>query len=196
MITVIFDVHGKVDAYKKITEQHERTICLGDFGFKNQWDWHTENINPDKHKILMGNHDYIPYVNSHKASLGDWAWLEEEGIFLVRGALSIDKHLRTEGLDYFSDEELTYKQLEELIDIYIDKKPEIVITHEGPKQATSFFNYTRNHKSVTDQFLTSCFMFHQPKKWLFGHHHKNLNIQIGKTEFICREELGYQTIYF
>lgn len=49
------------------------------------------------------------------------------------------------------------------------------------------FPYT--DKSITRNLLQSMFEEHQPKLWLFGHHHRSKRKEINGTEFICVKEL-------
>lgn len=185
-ILIIGDSHGKIQKYHEIIKNVKKSICVGDFGFKTQWDWlKKENINPDNHKINMGNHDYLPYLNS-PYSLGNWNYWNE--IFTIRGANSIDKHLRNEGLDWFSNEELSYSEGNDVIDNYVKIKPKIVVSHDCPVVVVKeLFGIT--DKSITRQILQSCFDEHQPEIWLFGHHHSKKDYIINNTRFICLEEL-------
>ena len=186
MLTIIGDVHGKIQQYKAIADQCESSICVGDFGFKKEWDWLEHNVDDMKHHIIMGNHDYYPYVTNSPYSLMDASYTDE--IFTVRGANSIDKHLRTEGLDWFANEELTYREGLEVFDKYCDLKPKIVISHDCPQSVmTSLFGYSE--KSNTRNLLEAMFEAHKPDLWIFGHHHRSKDITIFGTRFICLNEL-------
>lgn len=185
MRTVIGDVHGKIIDYERIIHSHVKTICVGDFGFKSHWDWHIKNVDSDSHRIVMGNHDYTPYVY-RKPSLGDFGVFED--FFVVRGAYSIDRAFRTEGLDWFSDEELSYEYALRCFDLYEKAKPEIVLSHDCPHSIRhTLFGIT--DKSDTSNLLEAMFQCHKPKIWIFGHHHKSKNINIKNTNFICLAEL-------
>lgn len=194
-LTVIGDVHGKVDEYKKIIDKCDFSICVGDFGFQPEWDHiihYLENLYSDsdkfvQHWINMGNHDYIPYSNIWP-SLLNHTWFADEGIFTVRGADSIDKHLRIDGLDWFQNEELNYQEQLKAFDKYCEVKPKIVISHDCPQSVmTSLFGYPE--KSQTRTMLEMMFQEHQPEIWIFGHHHKSKDVQIGGTRFVCLSEL-------
>lgn len=186
-MTIIGDVHGKVYAYKEITDRCESSICVGDFGFKSEWDWHTRNIVGD-HLINMGNHDYIPYVNEHKASTKDWNFYPENSIFTVRGAWSIDRMYRTEGVDWFPNEELSYQRGLECFDEYLKVKPEIVVSHDCPHQIRKYL-FDIKQKSNTSNLLQAMFNEWKPKIWIFGHHHRSDKCKNGRTRFICLSEL-------
>ena len=192
---VIGDVHGKLSQYFELIKNTHDSICVGDFGFKKQWD----NLHAsctDRHKINMGNHDYYPYLNTSPNSVGDWSYNSGYNLFTVRGANSIDKHLRTEGVDWFSNEELTYAEGCEAYDNYIQLKPEIVITHDCPqnicKQLSS--HHALYEMSTTRQLLQAMFEAYQPKLWLFGHHHMSKEIITEGCKFKCLKELETYTI--
>lgn len=186
-MTIIGDVHGKLDQYKEITDNCAFSICVGDFGFQKEWDWHHENIG-GCHEINMGNHDYLPYLYSHPASLRNYNYFPSFGVFSVRGAFSIDKIHRTEGLDWFPNEELTYQEGLHCFDEYCKIKPKIVISHDCP-QSVCYSLFGIYQKSDTRNLLQAMFEEHEPELWVFGHHHESKDIAFGKTRFICLNEL-------
>lgn len=192
---IIGDVHGRIDSYYKTLQRVKHdSIQVGDFGFKKQHDWHLKNTDSEKHKVNFGNHDYIPYVNKPH-SLGNYSWLPEKNIFTIRGAFSIDRANRTEGLDWFADEELNHQQQLECFDLYVEKKPLIVISHNCPRniELEYFANYWYD-KTNTTALLQYCFDEHQPKLWIFGHHHRSMDFMENGTRFICLAELETITI--
>lgn len=192
-LTVIGDPHGHLNEYKEITDQCDFSISVGDFGFKKQIRWHQANIyarNPFEYKGHFnngGNHDYMPEMGC-MPYLGHYCYLDEIQLFTVRGANSIDKHLRTEGIDWFADEELNFNQQLAAYDKYIETKPRIVISHDCPQEVMEhFFGY--KEKSQTRTMLQHMFENNQPDLWLFGHHHSKRDKVINGTRFICLSEL-------
>ena len=185
---VIGDVHGKINTYWKLIQNQNSSIQLGDFGFKKQHDWHLENIDSNKHKVLFGNHDYYPYLQKQH-SLGDFNY--SDGIFCVRGAYSIDKHHRVEGRDWFVNEELSYMEFQTIIDEYEKVKPDVVISHDCPISIYVGVLGIHDSKSITPKALDMMFETHKPKMWIFGHHHRDLKVNIKGTDFICLDELSY-----
>lgn len=184
---IIGDVHGKLNEYHKIIKQNsnEQSIQLGDFGFKKQHDWFLNNINSDLNKICFGNHDYIPYLNKPH-SLNNYSVFNN--VMTIRGANSIDKHLRIEGRDWFSNEEMNYSEWNDCIDYYLKVQPEIVVSHDCPSEIQKYlFGY--NDSTITNQGMQSMFEFHKPKIWLFGHYHKSINEVIDGVRFICLNEM-------
>lgn len=186
---VIGDVHGKVNEYWKIVQKNKgnKSIQCGDFGFKTQHDWFLQNIDFNLNKICFGNHDYFPYLNMPH-SCGNFQFFEDQSIFTVRGAYSIDQYHRTEGRDWFSNEELNYSEFHDLIDYYLEVKPNVVISHDAPHSIRqTLFGIT--DKSTTSNGLQAMFENHQPDLWIFGHHHQSKDVNINRTRFICLKEL-------
>lgn len=56
-LTIIGDVHVKIHEYKKIVDNCQFSICVGDFGFKKEWDWLQSNFGGSNHYVNPGNHD-------------------------------------------------------------------------------------------------------------------------------------------
>ena len=191
-MTIIGDVHGKINDYWKLIttlDKNEQSICVGDFGFKKQHDWLIDDSNIDTalHKINFGNHDYYPYLES-KHSCKNWYYYTNYKLMTIRGAKSIDTWHRTEGIDWFTNEELSYLEGKNILNIYETIKPEIVVSHDCPQSIKqSIFGYT--DLSITSTILEECLIIHKPKLWIFGHHHQSINTVINNTNFICLDEL-------
>lgn len=177
----IGDVHCKTSIYYSRLEPGIPSIQVGDFGFKKEHDWHIRTVDADMHKINFGNHDYIPYVNQ-KHSLGNYGvW---NGVYSIRGARSIDSCTRTEGVDWFHDEEMTYRETMDCLDDYMAKKPKVVVSHDCPnKIRTKLFDIWE--RDSTTNLLQACLDAHKPKLWVFGHHHKKIDQVILGTRFVC-----------
>ena len=187
-ILVIGDVHGKVDKYWKILRKNlsMKSIQVGDFGLREHHEWHLKNMESKQHKINFGNHDDYSFLESEH-SLGDFS-IDINEIMTVRGALSIDKYKRIEGVDWWSNEELNYNEMQQAIDTFIYNKPKVMITHDCPLMVQSaLFGIT--DKSITNNGLQAMFEEHQPDIWIFGHHHKSRTESIEGTKFICLAEL-------
>lgn len=192
---IIGDVHTKVNAYEALLNKHKPdfSIQVGDFGFKKSHDWHIANLNPDRHKINFGNHDYYPYLRKPH-SLGDYYTNSKRKLMTIRGAFSIDHpgtnmiKDRVEGVDWFRDEEMDYATFNKCVSAYETFKPEIVISHDSPQSVRQALFGNRD-KSITSNGLQACFEIHQPKLWVFGHHHRSRKEIIDGTKFICLAEL-------
>jgi len=178
---LIGDVHGLYYDWKAIVKKHEQTIQLGDFGFgfsKRNDDKVREFLKMYErnkyHLFLRGNHDDPAVCRSMPNYLGDYGTFEYKGqtVFYLGGGDSIDKHMRLPGISWWEDEQLSMTQLQNAIDLYCVKNPDIVLTHEPPesiKQSMSMFR--EKFKSRTGQALQGMLEKHPPKLWVFAHMH-------------------------
>jgi hypothetical protein len=170
-----------------------------------------ETVPPERPKIyppsetdwfFRGNHDNPEYSRRSKHYLGDFGSREIDGlrVFFVSGALSIDRDLRIEGLDWWPEEELSMAQLYEAIDAYIEYKPDVMLTHDGPDIATDalkrrHFLHKERRPSRTAQALNAMFEQYQPKHWVFGHWHVRHRETINGTDFRCLDAMGWCQIH-
>jgi predicted phosphodiesterase len=188
-LLLIGDVHGKVADYKEIIDRHDNglSIQLGDFGLRAAHEWHLENVDYTQHTILFGNHDDYTFLREPH-SLGDmtFCWVDE--MMTIRGAHSIDQHLRTWGVDWWKEEELTIAEMEQVFNHYEALLPKIVLSHECPQSVRkSVFGFTS--RSRTSDFFQALFEMHQPDLWVFGHYHQSKSTKIEGTQFRCLAEL-------
>lgn len=207
-ILVIGDVHGKIDDLIEIIESTDcaNFIQLGDLGFAKHWDQLIKYLRNRKwankpeiyFRLIPGNHDDYTKLHVKTDNTTKWmrtgsikvdnVWIEGE-FFGVRGADSIDKHLRTEGISWWLTEEMNYNELGKAIDLYIHYKPKYMFSHDCPQSVMEqLFGY--KDKSRTRQALQQMFELHQPEYHFFGHHHKAIDEVINGTRFICLPELA------
>src|SRR6266404_2664369 len=136
-ITIIGDVHGFTKTYQKWLRNNldpeQRSIQIGDMGLGFAGVGLPAPGQPplgDSHKFFRGNHDSPEKCRAHANYLGDYGYLEEDGIFWVAGAFSIDRAYRIEGVSWWADEELSYAELGKATDLYREVKPRFVLSHE------------------------------------------------------------------
>jgi hypothetical protein len=212
MITIIGDVHGKTHIYQKRLRQHyegRRTIQIGDMGigFKGV----SLHEMPQNHRWFRGNHDNPEKCRQNPNYLGDYGYLPEDRLFWLAGAWSIDHAARISGISWWPDEELSIKELGEALDLYETVKPEFVISHEAPQEAARYLlsSMVGNYFSAkmgciatrTRTALQAMLDIHQPKEWVFGHYHVNMQFKVAnqrgemlRTKFTCVGELGEYTL--
>jgi hypothetical protein len=145
------DVHGKVEQFSKLIDNHNPKtpiFQIGDmgagFGFIPRY--------PDNVKWIRGNHDDPKASREHPNYLGDWGYLPEHKMFYLAGAWSIDyawrqdwnKKEKSDWLKWkqnsskparqvwWEDEELSQPELDAAVALYAETKPEIMISHEAP----------------------------------------------------------------
>jgi len=203
---LIGDIHGKWESYARILEVYkpERSVQLGDFGigFQPEDPDRVEQVRyamdnfGDDNRYIRGNHD------NPQACLEDPRWIhdatfeEDTGIFYLGGAWSIDRAWRTEGLDWWPDEEMSYEALGKAIDLYEAAKPRVVLSHECPEDIVGhmFPWYRREFSSRTRDALSSMRSIHKPELHIFGHWHSSVDQTHEGTRFICLNELKTMTI--
>lgn len=200
---LIGDCHGYYDRYMKIISQSTNSVQIGDMGvgFRNHHGEVTGNPPYDvmvanNARFIRGNHDNPGVCRNHKQWIPDGHMETTPNgtrIMYIGGALSIDKHMRTEGYNWWPDEELSYYALDRIMQDYIKFKPDIMITHECPNFVA--YQISRGNlyedDSITRKAFDNFWEAHQPTYHFFGHWHQNWQYTEGKTKFICIDELNY-----
>ena len=195
----IGDVHAKFDRYEQIANAAPASIQVGDFGAGFEA---LPQMGP-QHRFIRGNHDDPAKCAQSMNWIADGTIMrghEDGDMFFMGGATSIDHHRRTEGVDFWHDEEVTIVEGNAFIDAYerdVEKlgRFEFVISHECPESiAREIFKRRRDKledHSRTRQILDAMLEISAPKCWIFGHWHTNVDIVIGDTRFICLNELAH-----
>jgi calcineurin-like phosphoesterase family protein len=208
-ITLIGDVHGKTDQYQKKLRQKyagQRTLQLGDMGvgFKGTPGLHKDIMTSGDHRWIRGNHDDPAKCRASIGYLGDYGYLEEDKLFYLGGAYSIDHAWRIPDVSWWADEEISYPELAKAIDLYIAKKPKYVATHEAPSRISEYMLQVvaagfRSEKlqcigTRTAAALQQMLDVHMPEEWVFGHYHIDTTFTWRGTKFTCLNELSCYTI--
>ena len=204
----IGDVHGKFDKLNEILRQKKASsknqiILVGDVGIGFHNVEYPEDFNPENGHtyFIRGNHDNPSVCSNHKNYLGDFGYIQNLDLFYVSGASSIDKHLRTEGLDWWENEELDWKTSDLVLTLYDSARPSIMVSHDCPLTLLKKLYPFRGDEAIsryvshTNRLLEELYQIHQPKYWVFGHHHVSINIQEEKTLFMGLAELEYKKIH-
>lgn len=209
---LVGDVHGMLDRFRQMMKRlktdfpDETVVQVGDLGLgfpKSQ-----SSDFPDQMKFIRGNHDAPAVCRAHRNYLGDYGAIEIDGhrIFYVSGAWSIDRAYRTEGVSWWPEEELTIAELNQAFEQYLEYKPDVMITHDGPSHATTWilnrfslagttpYREQSPHPTRTGQALSAMFEAYQPKLWVFGHWHTTWIKKIKGTVFVCLNELEFQRV--
>jgi hypothetical protein len=189
-LTVVGDVHGKYDQYVKMARKRDFTVQLGDLGFKYEC---LKNLDPEKHKVVGGNHDNYPALVEWPHYLGDYGMRSLGGVnfFFYRGAYSIDRQYRTVGIDWWEEEQLKIEDFMKAREVYREAKPEVVITHDCPESIglTLLPPGAHVYQNTTSWALQELFQIHQPKTWVHAHWHISRKTVREGTEFVCLDEL-------
>jgi hypothetical protein len=186
----IGDVHGRFSEYANIISGLPSSVQLGDmglgFGKDNQF------ISSPRHYFIRGNHDDPEVCKKQKNYLGDFG-VTEDGYFFLSGAESVDRYLRTEGVDWWRDEELSASAFNAAFCLYRDEKPKLVFTHTCPSLIMGAVLGTRPRKiASTSRMLSAFFNEHQPETWIFAHMHVDMEFDWNNTHFVA---LGECSVY-
>lgn len=173
-------------------------------GFKS-----IKNIKPNNTKIywIDGNHEshleLVKYQNGkiHEiekniffCSRGSTITINNYNILFIGGAASIDKNAKTEGVDWFREETISYQDFEKCM---IYDKIDIVFSHTCPEY---FVKYIKNNNKINDSSTTALniiFNYYNPKLWFFGHWHKYVeNIYHGCNFFGLDHIDSFNGCYF
>lgn len=202
---VIGDCHGKYGRYKKIIKGASRSVCVGDMGigfkyydFSRELRWHTnpphDTMVRNNARCIRGNHDNPAVCARQSQCIPDGT--VEDDVMYIGGALSVDIHLRTEGMSWWADEECSTAQLNHFVDVYDMVRPRVMITHDCPESIADSILRSRNRykfdmPSRTRQALQGMLEIHRPEIFVFGHWHVDIDEVVGGTRFICLNELSY-----
>jgi hypothetical protein len=190
-LTLIGDIHGAVESrYLPILNTlGGPSIQVGDIGvgFPHV---HLPKL-PEIHKFIRGNHDNPEISKKHPNYLGDFGYIAEWDLFYVSGASTplwaMDNF--TPGFDWWPEEQLNLQEFNAAYDLYVEKKPRIMITHDTADIA-SIRILTKQGKQKTDNSSTggalqAMFDAHKPSFWFFGHYHFPCEFKIHNTYFRC-----------
>jgi len=201
-LRVIGDIHGDYGWYVKTVGKANykgiSTFQLGDFGIgfagkgqvKKDEKWMIDSLGfGERNRFGPGNHDNPDHCRRSPLSVGYHNYFPDMDMFWAGGAWSIDQAQRTEHVDWWSEEEMSYGEMMKCLDLYERSKPRIVISHDGPWEVLCYmFPYVMmsgGDGSNTSRLLQSMFEIHQPEIWLFGHHHQNIVHDVSGTNFRC-----------
>lgn len=190
----------KIKAYNFIEGQNltkkDYLIVLGDFGFI--WNNDEEEMfwrnwfkrQPFTTLFIDGNHENFDLLKKFPTTTwngGKVSFINDSIIHLKRGqvftidgytfftfggAMSIDKHRRTEGVSWWKQEIPSIKEYKEGLK-NLDKHNftvDYVLTHTCPTCISTLLGFTKFKdpaQGILDQFLDMITF----KKWLFGHFH-------------------------
>lgn len=200
MITFIGDVHGKFSQYVETCYQHGKTIQVGDYGlgFSQKVDESMLKWGKDfpKNRFIRGNHDNPAVCQKAQNYIEDGHYDEKLDMFFVGGAYSIDKKLRTEGINWWKDEEVPLEKWEDITNKYRETKPSIMVTHDCPQSVVYYVKPEAfsDVPSLTRNRLEELLGYHKPELWVFGHWHTSFDMEIHGTRFVCLNEMETMTI--
>jgi Icc-related predicted phosphoesterase len=184
-IIAIGDTHAEWGTLNAILNKKQPDIAfvVGDFGYwPNEYHYDMKQIKPGNAKIYWcdGNHEdhyllnqvtnneIVPNVFYMKR--GSVLTINDKNVLFIGGADSIDKNQRTAGFDWFPEELISHRDIENLPDVHID----IVISHTCPF-AFKMHEKTRRYDKAVDpsqHALSIVLKKYKPRLWVFGHWHQ------------------------
>lgn len=181
-IIILSDVHGNILHCQDVALRNPSTpvIQLGDLGAGFVPREVIENL-PPNFFFFPGNHDNRKIAVTMKNCLGHYG--HGNNFFFVSGADSKDKDRRTEGVNWWPDEELTYEQGQQCIDEWTKSKSQVIISHDAPQRLVEAF-FLIYDRSRTRQILDAMIEARKPKLIISGHHHKPLRTEHNGIKFV------------
>jgi Icc-related predicted phosphoesterase len=198
-VMFVGDTHGNIDNFTKIlhyakeNEVHQ-IIQVGDFGWWPRWEKGKYFIEQSNFMIkylglepiifIPGNHeDYFSIKDIYNVpelhKVADYIYLAGRGyidtigdtrLMFVGGACSIDKDIRTEGWDYFPEEEISQRDCYRLCSIASQQKIDILVSHDvidginlGIKLYDGFRSVRKALRSIAEII--------RPLRVIHGHYH-------------------------
>lgn len=202
---LIGDIHGALWGYENALRGCEKSIQIGDFGygFNNPQSWYDSAKSIQEsgdHRFIRGNHDDPALCKASPAFIRDGT--VENDVMFVGGAWTIDAWHRTEGISIWHDAELSYAELDVMLDTYALTRPRVMITHDCPSSVAQkmFIDSGKAMfdgpliKTRTGEALQAMFEMHQPEKWIYGHWHHTLQENINGTTFTCLGICDYMDV--
>lgn len=185
---ILSDIHGRLEYLENELSQigDETLYQLGDFGFGFV---NVPNSYPSNLKIIRGNHDNPELFSQHPNALDDFGFIEEDNLFYIGGAYSIDKHRRIEGRSWWSNEELTFSQTYHCLELYekVRHNVKIIISHAAPQSLLrKWWGWDGN--SHTEALLQNILEIQFPQYWYFGHYHRFSTEKINGCRFTCIDQ--------
>lgn len=184
MIYVMGDFHAHYwpvqELLKKSKSYVEMILQCGDFGyfpnFYNVPKLQTYGIplyfcdgNHEDFRELKKLENNEVYENIFYQKRGSVLTLPDgRNVLFFGGARSIDKDLRTPGIDWFPDEEITQR---DIIDLPINVEIDVVISHTCPIEFDLGIDESR-FPDPSRLALSVILEEFKPRFWYFGHFHK------------------------
>ena len=205
-VLVVGDVHGEFGYLNALISRKKPdvVICCGDFGYWPKFnEYRLSKIRHQGAKILFcdGNHeDHWALRDRDSDELAPGIFYMPRGsiytledgrrVMFFGGADSIDKSLRTVGVDWFPEETITQRDMMSLPDTKVD----IFITHTCPEEIVPALksNYPDKGLEPSNVALTELWKIYVPELWFFGHWHQFANGDINNyTKWFCLSAAGF-----
>lgn len=131
-----------------------------------------ERLNSMRVVNLSGGKAHKVYDSIYHLMRGQVYEIAGKRIFTFGGASSIDKHLRTEGISWWKEEEFNYREANTAYENLnkIGWEVDYVLTHSAPFSIRDKL-FEGNKPSSTERILEAMLRNIKFKRWYFGHYH-------------------------
>ena len=203
-LQIFGDHHGQNDLYLEILSKIQNPkdyfgiLSLGDMGI-GFYGKHNLKKAPYATTFITGNRDHRQYCldNQHELIALNYNHIDRgqvdlhKGILYLGGAWSIDKKNRVEGQTWFSDEEMSFKEEDDLLGLLLQHGDKIktVISHDLPRsqvqKGIEGVWLSKPIETRTTRFNESILEYMPNlKKWVCGHYHKDETWESNGVEYV------------
>ena len=109
-------------------------------------------------------------------------------VLFMGGAYSIDKSMRTMGVDWFPEETISWGDMMNLPDCKVD----IVISHTCPVSFLPYLNIGVKANDPSCEALENILLKYRPTEWFHGHWHLSRHGYVKGCNIHCLNVLGRQ----
>lgn len=195
------DIHGKFKtlSYLIRTKRPELVIQLGDFGY---WPELAEFNQLSKFTdvpvwFIDGNHENYTALNKFQYPIFTNCLVDHVKRGEIRplpngmtalfmgGAYSIDKDLRTPGLDWFPEETIKGSQV---YDLPVNRRIDVIFSHTCPQVLYQTMVNKCGGLQISDpstHYLQMLLEKYSPKLWYFSHWHTSAEGSVGDMQWKC-----------
>ena len=126
--------------------------------------------------------------NIYYAPIGSSALLHDKKVLLVGGAVSPDKEYRTPGYDWYSQESISMKQYNNIMDT-IDNSFNIIISHDSPLDVSTPVQFTITNDKINKEcshnrkLLQNITDNTQAELLIHGHYHNHYELMVDNNDY-------------
>jgi hypothetical protein len=129
-------------------------------------------------KEMFGSEVGVVCENVYHLKRGNIYKIHDSTFFVMGGAVSIDKHHRTEGLSWWKYEVPTYTEFDHGIES-LEKynwKVDYIITHTCPDEVIPLLGFSRTIIDPVSTYLNHIAKNTKYNEWYFGHFHTDKDL--------------------
>ncbi|MBW7856887.1 MAG: metallophosphatase family protein [Leptonema sp. (in: Bacteria)] len=201
------DIHSDFESFEFLCEfmlnevrDIYRIVQIGDFGFwpnQNDWLWYPKSRLSVPDKYIDGNHEDHSVLQKQELLKPTKLTEKFDAYYIYRGyaddlfvycggATSHDRSLRTEGIDWFKQENISEQDLRRAIDASRGKQIQVIVAHDTVREAFRLIKepqwvFADQNRELLEQLFYSV----QPKLYVHGHYHFFRDYEYMGCRFLC-----------